>query len=267
MTDVPFLSAGELAAKLRNKEISSLELTDLYIERIDTYDGQINAMVVRCFDQAREAAKAADDALAQGRSLGPLHGVPISTKEAYDLEGTPTTWGVPMLKNNIATADAETVSRLKAAGAHYLGKTNVPLGLADFQSYNDIYGTTNNPWNLERTPGGSSGGSSAALAAGLTALESGSDIGGSIRNPAHFCGIYGHKPTWGVVSARGHSLPGMFGPPDIAVVGPMARSAADLALAMDITAGRRWVQCWVEARPAAADEDFLARVPCRCVAE
>ena len=194
-------------------------------------------MVVRCFDQAREAARAADEALAKGESLGPLHGLPISIKEAYDLEGTPTTWGVPLFKDNIAGNDSETASRLKAAGAHYLGKTNVPLNLADFQSFNDIYGTTNNPWNLERTPGGSSGGSSAALAAGLTALESGSDIGGSIRNPAHFCGVYGHKPTWGVVSGRGHSLPGMVAPPDIAVVGPLARSAEDLALAMDITAG------------------------------
>ncbi len=237
MTDVPFLSAGELAAKLRNKEISSLELTDLYIDRIESYDDQVNAMVVCCFDEAREAAKAADHALAQGRSLGPLHGLPISIKEAYDLEGLPTTWGVPAFKDNIGAGDAETAKRLKAAGAHYLGKTNVPLGLADFQSFNEIYGTTNNPWDLERTPGGSSGGSSAALAAGLTALESGSDIGGSIRNPAHFCGVYGHKPTWGLVSGRGHSLPGRVGPPDIAVVGPMARSAEDLALAMDITAG------------------------------
>lgn len=237
MADMAFRSAGELAAAVRNKEISSLELTELYIERIVEYDGQINAMVVRRFDQAREAARAADEALAQGRSLGPLHGVPISIKEAYNVEGTPTTWGMQMFKDNIATSDSDTAGRLMAAGAHYLGKTNVPLQLADFQSYNDIYGTTNNPWDLERTPGGSSGGSSAALAAGLTALESGSDIGGSIRNPAHYCGVYGHKPTWGVVSARGHSLPGMVGPPDIAVVGPMARSAEDLALAMDITAG------------------------------
>lgn len=237
MTDVPFRSATELAANIRNKEISSAELTDLYIERIESYDDQVNAMVVRRFDQAREAAKAADNALARGQLLGPLHGVPISIKEAYDLEGTPTTWGEPMLKDNIAAGDAETPTRLQAAGAHYLGKTNVPLKLADFQSYNEIYGTTNNPWDLERTPGGSSGGSSAALAAGFTALESGSDIGGSIRNPAHYCGVYGHKPTWGVVSGEGHAPPGVAAPADIAVVGPMARSAEDLALAMDITAG------------------------------
>ena len=127
--------------------------------------------------------------------------------------------------------------RLKAAGAVFFGKTNVPLNLGDFQSFNEIYGTTNNPWNLGRTPGGSSGGSSAALAAGLTGLEAGSDIGGSIRNPAHFCGIYGHKPTWGIVCDEGHALPGMFAPADIAVVGPMARSAEDLALSLDVVAG------------------------------
>lgn len=237
MSDLPFRSAGELAAAIRNGEISSVELTDLYIDRIESYDQRINAMVVRCFDRAREAAVAADRATAEGRDLGPLHGVPISIKDSYDLEGTPTTWGVPEFADNIATGDSETVTRLRSSGAHYLGKTNVPLHLADFQSYNDIYGTTNNPWDLERTPGGSSGGSAAALAAGLTALESGSDIGGSIRNPAHFCGVYGHKPTWGVVSGQGHALPGMIGPSDLAVVGPLARSAEDLALAMDITAG------------------------------
>ncbi len=141
------------------------------------------------------------------------------------------------MKDNIATRDADSVRRLKGAGAVFFGKTNVPLNLADFQSFNDIYGTTNNPWDLARIPGGSSGGSSAALAAGLTALEAGSDIGGSIRNPAHFCGVYGHKPTWGIVSDEGHSLPETYSPADIAVVGPMSRSAEDLALSMDILAG------------------------------
>ena len=120
----------------------------------------------------------------------------MTTKESYDIAGTPTTWGAPHLKDNIASKDALAVSRLKAAGAVIFGKTNVPLMLSDFQSYNDIYGTTNNPWDLGRTPGGSSGGAAAALAAGLTGLETGSDIGGSIRNPAHFCGVFGHKPTW-----------------------------------------------------------------------
>jgi amidase len=232
-----FETASELARRIRAKEISSRELTDLFIRRIEKHDEGLNAVVVREFERAREAADAADAALARGEELGPLHGVPMTIKEAYDLEGTPTTWGLPLFAKNVATKDSASVARYKAAGAHFLGKTNVPLNLADFQSYNDVYGTTNNPWNRGRTPGGSSGGSAAALAAGLTSLESGSDIGGSIRNPAHFCGVYGHKPTWSIVPDQGHQLPGMAASPDIAVVGPMARSAEDLALALDVVAG------------------------------
>ncbi len=237
MAHKAFASAVELAKSIKAKEVSSLELTDMYIQRVETYDKDINAVVVRDFERGREAAKAADAALARNEDLGPLHGVPMTIKEAYDIEGLPTTWGIADFRDNIAVEDSDTVKRLKGAGAHFFGKTNVPLNLADFQSFNDIYGTTNNPWNLERVPGGSSGGSSAALAAGLTGLDAGSDIGGSIRNPAHFCGIYGHKPTWGIVSDAGHSLPGQFAPADIAVVGPMARSAEDLAVSLDIVAG------------------------------
>jgi amidase len=237
VSDYAFASAGALAAAIQNKDISSLELTDLYIERIERFDGEINAVVVRDFERGREAAKAADLALAKGDNRGPLHGLPMTIKEAYDIAGLPTTWGIAAFGDSIATTDAETVRRLKAAGALFIGKTNVPLNLADFQSFNDIYGTTNNPWDLSRTPGGSSGGSAAALAAGLTGLEAGSDIGGSIRNPAHFCGVYGHKPTWGIVPGDGHALPGQVAPADIAVVGPLARSAEDLALSMDIVAG------------------------------
>ena len=236
MTD-PFATAVDIAAAIRSKAVSSLEVVDQYIDRVERYDGDINAVVVRDFERGREAAKAADAALARGDDVGPLHGVPMTIKEAYDIEGLPTTWGVPELRHNVAREDADSVRRLKAAGAVFFGKTNVPLNLADFQSFNEIYGTTNNPWNLTRTPGGSSGGSAAALAAGLTGLEAGSDIGGSIRNPAHFCGIYGHKPTWGIVSDEGHALPGVVAPADIAVVGPMARCAEDLALALDIVAG------------------------------
>ena len=232
-----YSSATELARAIKAKEVSSAELLELYIQRIEKYDGDINAVVVHDFERGREAARAADAALARGEDLGPLHGVPMTIKEAYDIEGLPTTWGIPEFRENIASRDADSVRRLKQAGAVFFGKTNVPLNLGDFQSFNEIYGTTNNPWDLTRTPGGSSGGSSAALAAGLTGLEAGSDIGGSIRNPAHFCGIYGHKPTWGVVSDEGHSLPDMYQPADIAVVGPMARSAEDLALSMDIVAG------------------------------
>ena len=232
-----FSTACELAEKIRNKEVSSRELTDLYIERIERLDGEINAVVVRDFDRARAAADRADQALSEGRSLGPLHGVPMTIKEAYNMADLPTTWGLPDFKDNIATEDSESVARFKAAGAIFLGKTNVPLNLADFQSYNEVYGTTRNPWNGERTPGGSSGGSAAALAAGFGALEAGSDIGGSIRNPAHFCGVYGHKPTWNIVPQQGHALPGMLASPDIAVVGPLARSAEDLALALDVVSG------------------------------
>ena len=132
----------------------------------------------------------------------------MTVKESLQRHGTPTTWGNPDWKDNIADEDAEAVKKLKAAGAIVFGKTNVPLSLADFQSYNEIYGTTNNPYDLDRTPGGSSGGSAAALAAGLTGLEAGSDIGGSIRNPAHFCGVFGHKPTWNLLWMRGHAPPG-----------------------------------------------------------
>ncbi len=232
-----FESAVELVGRLRRKEISSRELTELYLRRIEKYDGILNAVVVRDFDQAREAASRADERLAAGANAEPLAGLPITIKEAYNVEGQPTTWGIPELKDNLATAPAESVRRYREAGAHLMGKTNVPLNLGDFQSYNEIYGTTGNPWNPERTPGGSSGGSAAALAAGLTALESGSDIGGSIRNPAHYCGVYGHKPTHGIVPDQGHALPGIVASPDIAVVGPMARSAEDLSLAMSVLAG------------------------------
>lgn len=237
MTDLSFCSAGELAGRIRAREIGSLELTEHYIDRIERLDGDVNAVVVRDFERARKAARAADEALAAGDVAGPLHGVPMTIKESYDVAGLPTTWGIPDFAENVAGSDAQSVRAYKAAGAILLGKTNVPRDLADFQSYNDLYGTTCNPWDLGRTPGGSSGGSAAALAAGLTGLESGSDIGGSIRNPAHYCGVYGHKPTWGIVPPQGHALPGMVGGPDIAVCGPLARSAGDLALAMEVLAG------------------------------
>ena len=234
---IAFDSATRLAERIRRKEISSRELTELYLRRIERYDGAINAVVVRDFDAALAAADRADAQLAAGEELGPFHGLPLTIKEAYDIAGQPTTWGVPEFARNTAERDAAVVAALRGAGAHFLGKTNVPLQLGDFQSYNEIYGVTKNPWNPGRTPGGSSGGSSAALAAGFCALESGSDIGGSIRNPAHYCGVYGHKPTYGVVPAEGHGLPGMFAAADLAVVGPMARSADDLATALNVVAG------------------------------
>ena len=237
MLDVPFRSARQLAADIRRKKIGSLELLDLYLGRADKYDGALNAIVVRDVDRARTRARAADRALAKGDAWGPLHGVPMTIKESYDVAGLPTTWGVPAYKDNVAKKNAVVVDRLLEAGAVIFGKTNVPLFLSDWQSFNAIYGTTNNPWDVTRAPGGSSGGSAAALAAGLTGLEAGSDIGSSIRNPAHFCGVFGHKPTWGIVPRTGQALPWQQASVDIDVVGPLARSADDLALALSVMAG------------------------------
>ena len=188
-------------------------------------------------DRARAEADASDRRRAAGDDTGPLEGLPVTVKESFDLAGAPTTWGVPAYHDNIAGSDSSLVARYRGAGAVLFGKTNVPFMLSDWQSFNDIHGTCNNPWDLGRTPGGSSGGSAAALAAGLTGLDAGSDIGASIRNPAHYCGIFGHKPTWGIISGRGQALPGDHAPTDIAVVGPLARSAEDLRLAFDILAG------------------------------
>jgi amidase len=237
MLDVPFRSAKQLAADIRKKKIGCVELLDLYLARVEKYDPALNAIVVRDYDRARQRARAADRALSKRQVWGPLHGVPLTIKESYDVAGLPTTWGVPAYKNNVATKNAVVVDRLLEAGGVLFGKTNVPLYLADWQSFNAIYGTTNNPWDLTRAPGGSSGGSATALAAGLTALEAGSDIGSSIRNPAHFCGVYGHKPTWGIVPRTGQALPWQGAPVDIDVVGPLARSAEDLALALSVMAG------------------------------
>jgi amidase len=234
-----YRSAGELAQSLLKKEISALELTDQFIARIEALDGDLNAVPVRDFTRAREAARAADGALARGERR-PLLGVPVTIKESYNVAGLPTTWGIPAARGFVPEEDALAVARLKSAGVVILGKTNVPLSLADWQSYNDIHGATNNPWDRTRTPGGSSGGSSAALAAGFGPLSLGSDIGGSLRVPAHFCGICAHKPTHGLVASRGHVPPGVPARPggvDLAVIGPMARSVDDLILALDTIAG------------------------------
>lgn len=235
--ELAFSSARDLAQLIQRKQVSSLELTRYYIERIQRFDKALNAVVVMDFERALEAAKFSDEALARGDLLGSLHGVPMTIKETFDVAGLPTTWGVPEQRGNLARNDATVVEHLKAAGAHFMGKTNVPLRLGDWQSYNDIYGTTHNPWDTTRSPGGSSGGSAAALAAGLTGLEFASDIGGSIRNPSHFCGVYGHKPTYGIVPTLGHNPLGVVSAPDLNVVGPMGRSAEDLELALDIVAG------------------------------
>ena len=237
MSETAFVSATELARRIRTKEVGCVELLNFYFDRVDRFNPALNALIVQMRDDALERAKAADAALARGERWGPLHGVPMTVKESYDVAGTPTTWGAPQLKGNIAAADALSITRLKDAGVVIFGKTNVPLMLSDFQSYNEVYGTTNNPWDVERGPGGSSGGSAAALAAGLTGIETGSDIGGSIRNPAHFCGVFGHKPTWNLLPPRGHAMPGILSPSDISVIGPLARSAEDLETAVRVMAG------------------------------
>ena len=238
MSELAFASATELAQKIRDKQLSCVEALQLYLQRIDRYNDGLNAIVVDIREQALAAAAEMDAAVAQGGQLGPLHGVPMTVKESYNVAGTPTTWGNPEWRDNVCAEDAESIKKLKAAGVNIFGKTNVPLSLADFQSYNEVYGTTNNPYDHARVPGGSSGGSAAALAAGLTGLETGSDIGGSIRNPAHFCGIFGHKPTYNLLWMRGHSPPGdVRSSSDISVIGPMARSAHDLAVAMKEMAG------------------------------
>jgi amidase len=235
--NIAFSSAKRLASQLRSRKVGCLELLDHYLDRVERYNPAINAIIAMDVEGARKRAKAADRALAKGDTWGPLHGVPMTIKESYDVAGLPTTWGSAEFKNNIAQKNALSVDRLLGAGVVLFGKSNVPLMLADWQSYNVVYGTTNNPWDLTRSPGGSSGGSAAALAAGLTGIEAGSDIGASIRNPAHYCGVFGHKPTYGICPGRGHALPGVVAYSDISSIGPLARGADDLALALDAMAG------------------------------
>jgi amidase len=238
MEHLSLLPAHELARRVRRRDVSAVELLQHHMDRTARLNPAINAVVATQPEVALARARAADAALARGESWGPLHGLPMTVKESFDIPGLPTTWGLEAFRDNMATRTAVAVQRLLDAGAVVYGKTNVPAALADWQSFNPIYGTCGNPWDTGRTPGGSSGGASAALAAGLTALELGSDIGSSIRNPAHYCGVWGHKPTWGVVPLEGHQLPGDVCPDstDIAVAGPLARSAVDLSLALDVLA-------------------------------
>lgn len=236
-----FMTATALAAALRSRRISAREALEGLLERIAAHDGELNAVVVRDFDRARAAAEAADAALARGEP-GALLGVPMTVKESFNVASLPTTWGIPGLPPVEIQHDAVAVSRLKAAGAVIIGKTNVPASLADVQCANPVYGRTRNPWDLARTPGGSSGGGAAALAAGLVPLELGSDLGGSLRFPAHCCGALSHKPTHGLVPMRGHQPPGspelsVGTDLDLAVAGPLARSAQDLLLALEVLAG------------------------------
>jgi amidase len=242
VTALHFRSASELIRMIQRRETSSRELLEHFIARVELHNPKINAVVAKDYERARKKALAADEALARGENLGPLHGLPMTIKDAFEVEGIVTTGGAPEYKDHVPKRSATAVERIEAAGAVIFGKTNVPYMSGDLQTYNDVYGTTNNPWNLACGPGGSSGGSAASLAAGLTGLEFGSDIGGSIRTPAHLCGVFGHKTTFGIVPKRGHVSPppGTLREGDLSVAGPLGRSAEDLGLLLDITAGPDW---------------------------
>ena len=239
--ELDFATALQAADAIRKKQVSSVELTQRVFERIDRYNPQLNAFAYQLRDDAMAQAAKADAEQAKGHSLGVFHGVPITVKESYGVAGHPCTWGLAPLRDSRAPQDSDVVARLRAAGAILVGATNVPVALSDWQSYNPIYGQTNNPWDVKRSPGGSSGGSASALAAGFGYLSIGSDIGGSIRVPSHFCGVFGHKPTLDLVSTQGQIPGGAPTAPDfstlLAVGGPMARSAQDLLAALKVVGG------------------------------
>jgi amidase len=239
MPELFYETARALARRIRRRELSSRELLDAFLGRIERLNPKINAIVTLDIERARAAAERADAAAASGEPLGPLHGVPMTVKDAFEVAGLRTTSGTRLWKDHVPATDALVVARLRAAGAIIFGKTNTPRFCADWQSFNALFGTTNNPWDTARTPGGSSGGAAAALASGFTPLELGSDIGGSIRIPSSFCGVYGHKPTYELVPATGHlpGPPGKLAPPDLNVVGPLARSTDDLMTMLDVIAG------------------------------
>lgn len=236
LTDQP--GALEIAAAIRTGEISPHETVEDAIARIEQLDVHINAVAVCDFERAVATAKAMD-----GETPGahqPLFGVPMTIKESFDIAGLPTCWGHRAHANNVARRDARVVARLKAAGAVFLGKTNVPVDLSDWQSFNPVYGRTNNPHDHGRSPGGSSGGSAAAVASGMVPIEYGTDIGGSVRVPAHFCGVWGHKTSWGLVPKHGHDHPLMGGKDAhdgaLSIAGPLARNADDLGIMLRLTA-------------------------------
>ena len=239
--DADYGTAMGAAEAIRTKKVSSVELTRHVLRRIEQVNPKLNAVILVFAEESLERARQADAALAKGENWGPFHGVPITVKESYGMKGVPGTAGVPEWKDFRPSRNSAAVEKMLGAGAIIVGKTNVPVMLADWQSYNPIYGTTNNPWDVKRIPGGSTGGGAAALAAGLGYLTLGSDIGGSIRMPSHFCGVYGHKPTLELVSMRGH-VPPPIDPAvrvfsDLSVGGPMARSAEDLRQALLVIGG------------------------------
>lgn len=233
MTD-QVMTALETARAIAAGRTTAVAECEAAIARIEARNPALNAVIVKTYDRARADAAAADARVAAGERSS-LLGVPMTVKESYELADTPATWGMTDHAQNIAQADGSTVAKLRAAGAVILGKTNVPPWLADLQSTNPVYGRTVNPHDATRTPGGSSGGSAVALASGMVPLEIGSDIGGSIRTPAHFCGVWGHKPTYAAIPLDGHRFPGTDGAdPALSVAGPMARAAEDLSAALDV---------------------------------
>jgi amidase len=238
--DLFFAPAHKLAAMLRKRDVSSVEMVDAFIERIETVNHGLNAVVTLVEDRAAREAEESDRRLSGKGEIRPLEGLPITIKDSIITEGVRSTWGMKMFEHHVAKQDAPTVARLRAAGAIVIGKTNTPEMTMDYDCDNPVFGQTNNPWNRERVPGGSSGGEAAALAAGMSPLGMGSDYRGSIRVPAHFCGITGLKPTWGTIPATGHMAPSVAAPPPIAhmaTIGPMARYVDDLTLAYNVVKG------------------------------
>ncbi|HMK11839.1 MAG TPA: amidase [Acidimicrobiales bacterium] len=234
----PFSTAVDMLAALDAKAISSVELVEMHLARIDKHDEALNSIPVRTADRALDTARAADQARAAGESRA-LLGLPMTLKESTQVAGLPQSAGIEAFKDYRPQADGAIARSVLGAGACLLGKTNIPEAVADWQADSPVYGRTNNPWDLERTPGGSTGGGSAALAAGLTPLEIGSDIGGSIRVPAAYCGVYGHRPSETAVPRTGSfPLADRLNPAVVmAVQGPLARSATDLELLFDVVAG------------------------------
>ncbi|HEX5940036.1 MAG TPA: amidase family protein, partial [Dehalococcoidia bacterium] len=232
-TDLTFRPATEISEEIRRKQLSSREATQAVLDRIDEVDGKVNAFVTRMDDEALKAAAAADEATARGESHGVLHGVPVSIKDLFEVKGVRCTQGSLLHENTIAEKDSASVARLRRAGAIIVGTTNSPeFGMVGWTD-NKVAGRTNNPWNLDRIAGGSSGGAGAAVAAGMAPLGLGSDGGGSIRIPSCFCGIFGHKPTWNLVPKQS----GVGGWSTLSHAGPMTRTVADAALMMDAMAG------------------------------
>ena len=239
MATLGLRSARDLIEALESGGVSSRELLEHYLERIERLGPAVNSVVTLDTERARKRADQADAARRAGQSWGPLHGLPMTVKDCFETAGLRTTAGAGELSDHVPTVNAVAVQRLLDAGAIVFGKTNTPTWAMDWQTHNKLFGTTNNPWDLERTCGGSSGGSAASVAAGFTALELGSDIGGSVRIPSHCCGVFGHKPSWGIVPVRGHipGPPGSLIEDDINVIGPLARSADDLEIALRVLMG------------------------------